>query len=148
MSSTHLSLYYHFVFSTKNRYPWIHGDFEERLHQYMGGILLGLGAIPETIGGMPDHIHVATVLKATHRISDVLRELKACSSAWIHDVIGQRLFGWQDGYGAFTVGKMQLSDLKKYIREQKAHHAKKTFQDEYLEILNQNGITFDEKYLW
>ena len=148
MSSTHLSLYYHLVFSTKGRCCWITGSLEERLHCYLGGILRGLSGTPEGIGGTGDHVYLLASLKATHCLSDVMRVIKSCSSEWIHKSTGHSMFGWQDGYGAFTVGRLEVETIKRYIRGQKEHHRKKTFQEEYLELLKQSCIDFDEKYLW
>jgi putative transposase len=148
MPSTHVSLYYHLIFSTKGRIPWIKESWETRLHGYMGGILRGMGAVAEAIGGIADHVHIAVGLKATHCVADILQDLKANSSGWVHREIGCRLFGWQEGYGAFTVSPSNLNKVKKYILGQKEHHAKKTFQEEYRELLLQSGIEFDERYLW
>jgi putative transposase len=95
-----------------------------------------------------DHVHVLASLKPTHRIADVLRELKSNSSGWVHRVMGIATFEWQDGYGAYSVGSSALEGLRRYIAQQKEHHRKKTFQEEYLELLQENGVEFDEKYLW
>jgi putative transposase len=77
-----------------------------------------------------------------------LRDIKAASSGWIHEEIGNRLFGWQEGYGAFTVSSSDCGALRQHIRGQKEHHRKITFQEQYLELLRQSRIEFDEKYLW
>jgi putative transposase len=148
MSGTHCSLHYHLIFSTKNRYPFIKESWEPRLHSYLGGILANLNAVSESIGGTQDHVHIAASLKATHRISDILRDLKAGSSGWIHQELGYRFFDWQNGYGAFTVSRSDLNGVKQYIRGQKDHHRHKSFQEEYRELLLRNGIEFDERYLW
>ncbi len=148
MSSTHLSLYYHLVFSTKGRHTWIKETWRERLQAYVGGIVRELGGVAETIGGTEDHVHILASLRATHCLADLLREVKSSSSAWIHNEIGNRLFAWQDGYGAFTVSSWDLEGLRKYIKGQKEHHKKVTFQEEYLRLLSQSGIDFDERYLW
>ena len=148
MSSTHLSLYYHLVFSTKGRRPWIDESWEARLHSYLGGTLRGLGAVAEAIGGIPDHAHILASLRATHCLADVMREIKASSSAWVHKEIGNRLFQWQDGYGAFTVCRSEVEAVKAYIRGQKEHHKKVTFQEEYVRLLRQSYIDFDERYIW
>ncbi|HYK91058.1 MAG TPA: IS200/IS605 family transposase [Acidobacteriota bacterium] len=148
MSSTHLSLYYHIIFSTKMRRACIRDSWEERLHHYLGGILRGLNGISKQIGGTADHVHILASLGAIHRLADVVRELKSESSKWVHEVVGVRLFGWQDGYGAFTVGKSQIDEVKQYIQGQKEHHRGKTFQEEYLELLRESGVDFDERFLW
>jgi putative transposase len=80
--------------------------------------------------------------------SDSLRIIKSGSSKWVHESIGLRSFQWQVGYGAFTVRSSDIEVIRKYIRNQREHHRKKTFQEEYIELLNENGIEFDEKYLW
>jgi putative transposase len=136
------------VFSAKDRHPYIKEAWEARLHSCLGGIIGGLGGVALAIGGIVDHVHIEARLKATHCLADVIQVIKANSSGWIHRVIGSRLFGWQDGYGAFTVGRSQVEAIRQYILGQKEHHQKKSFQEEYLELLKQNGVEFDEKYLW
>jgi putative transposase len=103
MPATYLSLHYHLVFSTKNREPFIAALWRPRLHEYLGGTISGLGGIPEIVGGVADHVHLLVGLKATHKLADVLRELKKASSVWVHEQIGLASFAWQDGYAAFTV---------------------------------------------
>jgi putative transposase len=148
MPSTHVSLYVHLVFSTKERHRWIKDSWEERLHSYIGGILRNIGGVADKIGGDLDHVHILASLKPTHCIAYVLRDLKASSSAWVHREIGIPDFEWQDGYGAYSVSSSALGGLRKYIAQQKMHHRIKTFQEEYLELLRENGIEFDERYLW
>jgi len=148
MPSTYTSLYYHLVFSTKERAPFIHPSWQERLHGYLGGIVRDLGGIPTEINGVRDHVHLLVSLKPTHAVSDVLRQLKTGSSEWVHNEIKQHEFSWQDGYSAFTVSPTQISGVRKYIRTQADHHKKKTFKEEYLELLKKSGVAFDEKYLW
>jgi putative transposase len=102
----------------------------------------------EIIGGDEDHVHILASLKPTHCLADIIRELKSSSSHWIHEVISLQGFGWQDGYGAFTVGMSEIEGVKRYIDEQKEHHRRKSFQEEYVELLRQSGIEFDARYLW
>jgi len=85
---------------------------------------------------------------ATHCLADVLREIKASSSKWVHEELKKTLFSWQEGYGAFTVSASQIGVVKNYIANQEEHHRKKTFQEEYLEFLIQSGVEYNEKYLW
>jgi putative transposase len=148
MPATHIGLYYHLVFSTKNRLPSIKESFEGRLHNYLRGILAGLGGAAEAVGGTEDHVHIMAKLKATHCLAHVLRDIKANSSGWVHRVIGIPLFDWQNGYGAFTVGIAEVAGINEYIQGQKDHHRKRTFQEEYLELLKEHRIEFDERYLW
>jgi putative transposase len=146
--STHLSLHYHLVFSTKDRIPIITNVWRERLHAYVGGIIKNMDGIPQAIGGTSDHIHLLIGLRATHCLADVLRDLKAVSSRWMHEQIGEHDAIWQDGYGAFTVGASQLGAVSDYILHQEEHHKKKTFQEEYLEFLKRGLVEYDERYLW
>lgn len=148
MSSTHLSLHYHLVFSTKDRRPLIDAQLRDRLHAFLGGSVNTACGIPEIVGGTNDHVHLLVGLRATHCLADVLRDIKSASSEWVHKEIGVRAFGWQDGYGAFTVSASQLPKVKNYIAGQEEHHRKKTFQDEYREFLEKHGIKYDDKYLW
>jgi len=148
MSSTHLSLHFHVVFGTKHQRPLIAAEWRERLHAYLGGAARTLNAVPEAVGGVADHVHLLLGLRATHQLSDVLRDVKRASSAWVHQTIGERDFEWQDGYGAFTVSASLLATVKNYIARQEEHHRKKTFKEEYVELLRKSSVEFDERYLW
>ena len=147
MPSTHLSLHYHLVFSTKERRAIIAPDWRERLHSYMGGILNSMGAVPQAIGGVADHVHLLVGLKATHCLADVMRDLKRGSSEWVHDTIQDRAFAWQEGYGAFTVSATVREEVRHYIARQEEHHRTRTFREEYLEFLHRGGVEFDERYV-
>jgi len=148
MPSTHLSLHFHVVFSTKNREPRITAEWRSRLHAYLGGATRNSGGIPEAIGGVADHVHLLLGLPATARLADVVRTIKAVSSKWMHEEAGDRLFAWQEGYGSFTVSPSHRETVRGYIARQEEHHRKRTFQEEYLELLQRCGVEFDERYLW
>jgi putative transposase len=148
MPSTHLSLHYHLIFSTKDRVPHMHKDWRGRLHAYLGGIVNDLGGVPEKINGVEDHVHLLIGLRATHCLADVLKDIKAGSSRWVHLELKLPSFAWQEGYGAFTVSASQLEAVKDYIERQEEHHQKKTFQEEYVELLEKYGVEYNEKYLW
>jgi putative transposase len=94
-----------------------------------------------------DHVHLLVGLRATHCLADVLRELKKASSAWVHEHIGVRAFGWQDGYAAFTVSATARPGVQGYIANQEEHHRGKSFRDELVEMLGKSGIEYDPKYL-
>ncbi|MCW5550888.1 MAG: IS200/IS605 family transposase [Verrucomicrobiae bacterium] len=147
MSSTYLSLHYHLVFSTKNREALIAPEWRARLHEYLGGTVRGLGGFPEGIGGVADHVHLLVGLKATHCLSDFMRELKKASSTWVHEEIGLRAFAWQEGYAAFTVSATAREGVKRYIANQEEHHRVKSFREELIEMLNKAGVEYDPKYL-
>jgi putative transposase len=148
MPSTHTSLHYHLVFSTKERIRFIKSDWREELHRYLGGTIKAMDGTPLNVGGVEDHVHLLVGLKATHTLADVVRELKSSSSKWIHQDLGRKRFGWQDGYGGFTVSRSNLDQVRRYVADQEKHHERRSFQDEYVELLNRHGIEFDEKYLW
>jgi putative transposase len=147
MASTHTSLHYHLVFSTKNRMAWLTDPIRERLHAFLGGCLRTHGGVALEIGGVDDHVHALAGLKPTHRLSDVLRDIKQASSAWLHE-LGLRDFAWQEGYGAFTVSPSAIQRVRSYIQNQEIHHEKQSFADEYRALLEKHGISFDERYLW
>lgn len=105
-------------------------------------------ATPLEIGGVDDHVHLVFGVKPTHCLSDILREVKSASSGWVHREIQFRLFGWQEGYGAFAVSASGLAKVRAYVRNQEEHHSRRSFQEEYLNLLRRHGVAFDEKYLW
>jgi putative transposase len=148
MPSTHLSLHYHVIFSTKNREPIIVKDWRGRLHAFLGGAVRNSGGIAESVGGTDDHVHLLVGLRASHTLADVLRDIKSASSRWVHETVGDKDFAWQDGYGAFTVSASLNDRVKEYIARQERHHARRSFQDEYVEFLRQSGVEFDERFLW
>ncbi len=148
MAQSYTNLLYHIVFSTKDRKPLITADVKPRLYEYIGGTIRGLGGVILAIGGMEDHAHVLTKLRPDKSVSDVLRDLKANSSGWIHDVFPElKDFSWQRGYGAFTVSASQVDKVRQYIANQEDHHRKHDFRDEFIGLLIKNGIEFDERYL-
>lgn len=148
MPSTHLSLHYHLIYSTKNRLPLIAESWRDRLHAYLGGAVRTVGGVPEAMGGTSDHVHLLVGLRATHNLADVVREIKVSSSRWIHETIVARDFSWQDGYGAFTVSASNVEAVKSYIAQQDEHHRRKTFQEEYVDFLERSGVEYDERFLW
>ncbi len=148
MPSTHLSLHYHLVFSTKNRLPLISKEWRANLHAYLGGIVKGLNGVPLAIGGIEDHAHLLVGLRATHRLDYVLRDIKADSSGWVHNVVGSKKFDWQPGYLGVTVSPSQIERVKKYVLNQEKHHRRQSFQEEYLEMLRLSAIEYDERYVW
>jgi REP element-mobilizing transposase RayT len=148
MSATHHSLNYHLIFDTKHQEPTIASAWRERLHAYLGGCVKALNGVPLAIGGMADHVHLLVSLTPTHTLADVLRDVKRQSSAWIHDEIFERKFGWQDGYGAFTVSVSVRETVREYILGQDEHHRRRTFREEYVELLEKHGVEFKEEYLW
>lgn len=148
MPSTHLSLHYHIVFSTKGRVRTICREWRERLHAYTGGIVQNIGGVAEAIGGVEDHIHLLIGLRATHCLADVVRDIKSNSSRWVHDEADDKFFAWQEGYGAFTVSAQLTTQVREYIANQEKHHHIRSFQEEYLDFLKRGMVEYDERYLW
>jgi REP-associated tyrosine transposase len=148
MSQSFTNLLYHMIFSTKDRKPIITEDYQPRLYEYIGGIIRGTGGISLGIDGTEDHVHVLAKLRPDRALSDVLRDLKANASGWMHDVFPDlKDFSWQRGYGAFTVSQSNVADVRDYIVRQKEHHKSVSFRDEFLQFLKANGIEYDERYL-
>lgn len=148
MGNTFTNLVYHVVFSTKYREPMIIPEIRDELYRYMGGIIKNEGGIALQIGGMPDHVHVLIKLKPVHALSEILRMVKGGSSKWFneHYRLAKR-FGWQRGFGAFTVSESQIPVVDRYIRTQETHHRNLLFKDEYIELLERHRVAFDEQYL-
>lgn len=148
MPSTHLALHYHIILSTKDPAPIIAATWRERLHAFLGGSIRTAAGVPEAIGGVADHVHLLIGLRATHCLADVVRDIKAASSRWVHDEMRITPFAWQEGYGAFTVSASQREAVCEYIASQEEHHRHRTFQEEYVEFLRRCGVEFDERFLW
>ncbi len=121
--------------------------WRERLHEYLGGTINGLHGVSQGVGGTDDHVHLLVGLNATHCLADFMRELKKSSSTWVHREVGIANFAWQEGYGAFTVSPPTREGVQKYIANQEEHHRKKTFREEFVMMLKQAGIEFEEKWL-
>ena len=148
MPQTHLGLHYHVVFHTKGNQPSISEEWRDRLHAFIGGCVRTAGGVPVAVGGTADHEHIVMGLLATHRLADVVREVKVASSKWIHTEIGARTFAWQKGYGAFTVSPGHIEKVRAYVLNQEEHHRKRTFREEYLDMLRTAGVEYDERFMW
>ena len=147
MPSTYLSLHYHIVFGTKDRVPSIDSAWRSRLHEYLGRTIRRLGGFPEEVGGVADHVHLLTGLKATHCLADVMREVKKASSIWVHDELRIPSFAWQEGYAAFTGSATARESVRRYIVNQEEHHRGRSFREEVIEMLEKAGVAYDPKYL-
>jgi REP element-mobilizing transposase RayT len=149
MPRSFVSLHFHLVFSTKERAPLITPDLEQRLYQYIGGIVRGQGGRLISAGGIPDHVHLLTSMSKQRCISDTLRDIKSNSSRWVHEKFPQkRDFAWQEGYGAFSIGRTEIETVKAYIHRQRQHHGVITFQDEFIKFLKEYDIEYDERFIW
>jgi REP element-mobilizing transposase RayT len=149
MANTYTALHYHIIFSTKNREPWLNAEVEQRVWAYIGGVARKHKMTALRVGGVDDHIHALVRAPSTHAPSQVAQWLKGDSSKWVHLEFPQlKKFAWQDGYGAFTVSKSHLPNIIRYIQNQREHHRKRTFQEEYLELLQKHEIEYDDRYVW
>src|SRR5262245_25012359 len=140
----------HTVFSTKDRRPLLRDAvIREELHRYLGGILKELDCQPMVVGGVEDHVHLLCTFSRTCTPADMVKELKRGSSIWIKTRDpSARDFGWQNGYGIFSIGFSQSEKVRAYIANQEAHHKKLSFQDEFRLLLERYKIEFDERYVW
>jgi REP element-mobilizing transposase RayT len=139
----------HIVFSTKDRYPFFSDEIMKSLHAYLAEVARNRECECYRVGGVADHVHLALRLSRTMTIAKLVEDLKTSSSKWLKTQSGELVnFAWQRGYGAFSVGPMDLPALEKYIDQQKEHHRVKTFQEEYRAFLTKYAIPFDERYVW
>jgi putative transposase len=148
MPSTYTNLLYHIVFSTKERQPLVTPDIKDELYHYIGGIIRAEGGTQLEIGGIDDHVHILAKLKPAVAVSDALRLIKANSSKWANEGKSKTRFAWQEGFAAFSVSESQVETVSQYIRNQEEHHRGKTYQQEFVELLDRHGVEYDPKYLW
>jgi REP element-mobilizing transposase RayT len=149
MPQSLISFNAHIVFSTKHREPFIDAALAPRLHAYMGGIVRNTGSVLLSIGGVEDHVHMLVSLGRQSCIADLVRDVKSNSSSWVHDTFPERaMFGWQIGYGGFSVSKSVIPRVNQYIATQFEHHRRETFKEEYLRFLREHELEYDERYLW
>jgi REP element-mobilizing transposase RayT len=149
MPQSYASLYYHLIFSTRNRLPLLTNDVAQRLYDYIGGIIKQQDGVLIAAGGTEDHIHLLATISRQQAVSDAMRIIKANSSAWIHDAFPSMSdFSWQDGYGVFTVSASNLERVHQYIANQKEHHRRLTYQEEFVRFLKKHDVPYDERYIW
>ena len=139
----------HFIWSTRDRQPFITPEIEKELFSYMAAIFREHESPALTINGTQDHVHSLALLSRKITIAKLAEEVKKSSSKWIKTK-GEfyRNFYWQSGYAALGIGQSNVEALKRYIANQEEHHRKMTFQEEYLEFLKKYNIVYDERYVW
>jgi len=146
---TYSSILLHVVFSTKERRPLIRDSFQERLYKYMAGIAKKEFGHAIQIGGVEDHIHGLIRLRTDVSVAEAMRKWKSLSSGWVNETIKSTdRFAWQTGYAAFSVSKSNSPTVQRYILNQREHHKKRDFKDEFLTLLRRHEIEFDPKYVW
>ncbi len=149
MSQSLVKNYLHIVFSTKHRQPLILPTIEKELYSYLGGICNNLECQVIKIGGHKDHIHILCLLSKKTALIKLVEQLKSNSSKWIKTKGSEYSnFYWQDGYGSFSVNPSEVDIVINYIENQKEHHSKKTFQEEYIAFLTKYKVEYNEHYVW
>jgi Transposase and inactivated derivatives len=136
----------HIVFSTKDRIDLIPVQLEDELYRYIHGIIENKGARLIIAGGISNHIHLLVSLGRMD-VSELIGDIKRSSSVWMKDK-GVRKFYWQKGYGAFSIGQSQVAEVSRYIRNQKEHHSKQSYQDEFRALCNKYEVEIDERFVW
>lgn len=148
MPQSYSGLYYHVVYRTKDRHTLLPDNVFERLGAYIGATTRNLGGRLLAYGGMPDHIHLLISLGRDHTISNIMKELKASSSKWIHETFPDlRTFAWQAGYGVFTVSSSGIERVTSYIAHQRQHHARMSYREELIIFLKEYMVEYEEKWL-
>jgi len=149
MANSYSQIYIQIVFAVKGRNNLINPAWEERLYQYITGVIRKDGHKLLAINGMPDHIHIFIGYKPESSLSSLVKEIKLASNTFINDnKLTTQKFYWQEGFGAFSYSHSQIDRVVKYVLNQKEHHRKKSFRDEYLDLLKKYDITYNEKYLF
>ena len=149
MANTYTQMYVHLVFAPKNRKALIGKGWKNDLEKYITGIVQNHKHKMLAIGAMPDHIHIFIGYNVNHLIPDLVEEIKTSSNIWIKkNKLTKLHFEWQKGYGAFSHSRLQLDTVVKYVLNQESHHKKKSFREEYLEILRKDEIEFKNEYFF
>jgi putative transposase len=149
MANTYTQIHIQAVFAVQNRDCIIQRTWKDELHKYISGIVENNNHKLLAINGMPDHIHILFGLRPSQSLSDLMQDIKGSSSKWINEkgfVKGK--FSWQEGYGAFSYSKSDVTNIIQYIVNQTVHHKKKTFMEEYLEILKEFEINYDDRFVF
>ncbi|MGA2242120.1 MAG: IS200/IS605 family transposase [Verrucomicrobiota bacterium] len=149
MANTCTQIYIHVVFAVEGRQSLIKSDHNDELQKYITGIVFARKQKLIAINNMPDHLHLLVGLKPDMSLSDLVRDVKANSSKFINEkrwVAGK--FSWQEGFGAFSHSRSQLGTVIRYIENQQKHHAKKSFREEYVELLEKFAVDYDRRYIF
>jgi putative transposase len=149
MANTYTQIHIQSVFTVQNRECIIGNSWNSELYKYITGIIQNNGHKLLSINGMPDHIHILFGLRPSQSLSDLMQDIKGGSSKWINEkrfVKGK--FSWQEGYGAFSFSKSEIASVINYINSQSLHHSGKSFIEEYLEMLNEFEVDYDDRYVF
>lgn len=149
MANTYTQCYFHLVFAVKHRDALIKREWKNDLEMYITGIIQNHKHKLLAIGAMPDHIHIFIGYNVNHLIPDLVEEIKTSSNSWIKaNHLSKFKFDWQKGYGAFTHARSQLDTVSRYVLTQEEHHGKRTFREEYLDMLLKNDVEFKDEYVF
>ena len=148
MPRTYSQLYYHLVFATKLRLPWLKSEVCQDLYPFLGGAIREQKGSLISIGGMPDHLHLLVRLKPVTSLARIMKSIKGSSSHWLNDTCKVRdQFAWQEGYAAFTVSTSALESVAAYIENQEHHHRDMPLRAEMIQLFNKHKIDFREDEL-
>lgn len=146
--ATFTQILYQIVFSTKNAENTMVLSESEKLYRYLWGVFKNKKCKLYRLNGTEDHLHIVTHVHPSVSVSSLVKDLKVSSSGWIKEnKVFPNFIGWQEGYGAFTYHISQKDMIVNYVKNQRTHHKIKTFREEFIELLEEHGIEFDEKYL-
>jgi REP element-mobilizing transposase RayT len=149
MANTYTQCYFHLIFAVKHRNALIMKPWKNDLEKYITGIIQNHRHKLLAIGSMPDHIHIFMGYYVNQLIPDMVEEVKTSSNKWIkQNDLSKFKFDWQKGYGAFTYSRSQIDGVVKYVLNQEQHHARRTFKEEYLDLLAKFGIEYKKEYLF
>ena len=149
MANTYYQIYVQVVFAVKYRDAIISEEWRSKLLGVIGNLINETGCKTIIVNGVEDHVHCLLGLKPTISISDLMKVVKAKSSKFVNDnQLSKSKFNWQEGYGAFSYSRSQIDSVYKYIENQKQHHKRETFNDEYLNFLNKFNVPYEEKYIF
>ena len=149
MSQSLSKLYVHIIFHVKNERLLIRQEDEKELYAYIGGIIKQTSSYPIMINGTSDHIHILSTLSKNISLVDFVKKTKGNSSRWIKTRgLQYKDFEWQGGYAGYSVSQSKVETVEKYIANQKEHHRKVSFREEYLAFLKEYKVNFDESFLW
>ncbi len=149
MANTFTQIYIQVVFAVSGRLSLMRNEHKEEIHKYISGIVRNDSHKLIAINGMSDHLHILIGLKPDMALSDLVRDIKSNSSNFINERrLAHGKFNWQEGYGAFSYGHSQLDTIIQYIQNQEQHHSHRSFKDEYLTLLKNFQISFDNKYVF
>lgn len=149
MANTYTQIYIQVVFAVSARQCLIMKEFKEELYKYMAGIIRDENQKLIAINGTSDHVHILIGLKPDMALSSLVKQIKTSSSNFINSKRWVRgRFSWQEGFGGFSYSHSHLNRVAKYIENQDAHHARKSFKEEYIEMLTKFNVEYDNQYLF